>query len=237
MTGEALAGPLEEAFRQASELDAPLDARLGMIRDAVAVLGGPAALAVERLVARLEAAGAGAAAPRPGEPLPPFLLPDETGRLVGLPDLLADGPVVVAFQRGHWCPYCRLSAAALARAEQPLAALGARAVVITPDRPRFAAQLKAEAGGGFPVLTDTDNGYARSLNLVISVGAEMAGVLARSGRDLAAFQGNDAWLLPVPATFVVGRDGIILARHVDPDYRRRMDTDQLLAAVRSARGG
>jgi peroxiredoxin len=73
-----------------------------------------------------------------------------------------------------------------------------------------------------------------ALNLVIWVGAEMEQALADRARDLPRYQGNDAWMLPIPATFVVGTDGLIKARFVDPDYRRRMDIDEMLAALRSA---
>jgi peroxiredoxin len=84
----------------------------------------------------------------------------------------------------------------------------------------------------FPILTDIDNGYALSLNLAIFVGDELR-TLMQDRHDLPSFQGNSAWMLPIPATFVVGRDGRIKARFVDPDYRRRMAIDELLAALRS----
>jgi peroxiredoxin len=77
-----------------------------------------------------------------------------------------------------------------------------------------------------------DNGYALSLNLAIWLGAEMQKMMA-GRQDLPAFQGNSSWMLPIPATFVVGRDGIIRARFVDPDYRKRMAVDDLLKALKS----
>jgi peroxiredoxin len=76
-----------------------------------------------------------------------------------------------------------------------------------------------------------DNGYALSLNLAIWIGAEMQRMMA-GRQDLPSFQGNDSWMLPIPATFVVGTDGIIRARFVDPDYRNRMAIEDLLAALR-----
>ena len=78
-----------------------------------------------------------------------------------------------------------------------------------------------------------DNGYAMSLNLTIWVGEEMKRLIRDEfGHDIASFQGNDAWLLPIPATFIVGRDGRIKERFVDPDYRKRMAIDDLLTALR-----
>jgi peroxiredoxin len=167
--------------------------------------------------------------------MPPFVLPDQDGRLVSLDSVLRGGPVAVSFNRGHWCPYCRVNTQALAEIQNDARAAGAQIVAITPERRRFTATLRNEAGADFPILTDMDNGYALSLNLAIWVGQEMETLMAATGRDVPAYQGNPAWMLPIPATFVVGTDGIIVARHVDPDYRRRMDIDQVLAALRSAR--
>jgi len=84
------------------------------------------------------------------------------------------------------------------------------------------------------VLTDLDNGYALSLNLAIWLGTEIQGLLTQ---DLSDFHGNDGWVLPIPATFVVGQDGLVKARFVDPDFRKRMEIDDLLAALRSAGEG
>jgi len=81
-------------------------------------------------------------------------------------------------------------------------------------------------------LTDVDNGYALSLNLAIWIGQELKKMMADRGRSLADSQGNDAWMLPIPATFVVGRDGRITARFVDPDFRTRMDLDHLIDAMK-----
>ena len=143
---------------------------------------------------------------------PPFLLPDEQGRLVGLEDLLAEGPVAIAFHRGHWCPYCRINISALAQAEGEIASDHRHIVAIVPDRQKFTIWLKADAKVPFPILTDMDNGYAMSLNLTIWIGSEMEQLLRSFGRTLPDYQANDAWLLPIPATFVVGTDplGVIV---------------------------
>ena len=104
-----------------------------------------------------------------------------------------------------------------------------------PDREEFAAELKSEAQAPFPILTDVDNGYALSLNLAIWVGAEMERMIAEAGWNLPAYQGNASWMLPIPATFVVGTDGRVKARFVDPDYRKRMAIEDMLQALRSER--
>jgi peroxiredoxin len=164
--------------------------------------------------------------------MPGFVLPDETGRLTTLEDLLAAGPVALAFHRGHWCPYCRLNTKALAEAQGRLKR--GRIVAITPDRQRFVSILKADAGARFPILTDLDNGYALSLNIAVWVGEEMEKMMAAAGVDLPTYQGNAAWIIPIPATFVVGTDGVVAARYIDPDYRRRFDIEALIRALEGA---
>ena len=146
---------------------------------------------VDRLVARLKQHDAGKDAPKPGDVMPPFVLPDETGRLVSLKDLLTQGPAVVTFHRGHWCPYCRISISTLVKAQPRIEALGARMVAIVPDRAQFAAEMRQDCNVNFPILSDMDNGYAMSLNLAIWVGAEMKEYMTKIGRMLPQYQGNE----------------------------------------------
>jgi peroxiredoxin len=225
---------LAEIFAQCRDMDASLAERLATYSDAISKYLPSYAQAVNQLVTRLAKSGAGESAPKPGEPMPPFLLPDETGRLISLESLLARGPLAITFHRGHWCPWCRISIRALVRVQHEIEAAGGHVVAIMPETQRFAAEFKSDAKSPFPVLTDIDNGYALSLNLAIWLGAELSMELASLGRSLPDYQGNDAWMLPIPATFVVGRDGDVKARFVDPDFRRRMAVEELVAALKSA---
>jgi peroxiredoxin len=190
------------------------------------------ATAMDQLFARTRDAGSNA--PRPGEPMPHFVLPDERGRLTSLGELLEQGPVAVAFHRGHWCPFCRLNMIALAKAHKENDAVRGRLVAITPERWRYTSLLKQETGAHFPVLTDMDNSYALLLDIAYWLGHDMGDYLAKAGIDVIAYQGNKTWLLPVPATFVVGSDGLVSARHIDPDYRRRMNIEDLATALKRA---
>jgi peroxiredoxin len=168
--------------------------------------------------------------------MPAFLLPDDAGRLVALDELVAQGPVAVTFARGHWCPYCRIAVSALADVAADIRDAGAQVVVIVPDRQQYAAKLKADAHAPFSILTDLDNGYAMSLGLVFWVGEELQRLMQSRGISPQESQGNASCFVPVPATFIVGRDGRIAARHVDPDYRKRMEMDAVVTALRSAAG-
>jgi peroxiredoxin len=234
MTEPELTDMLGDSFARCRDLEAPLADRLQAFADEVRRLWPPFAAAVDALVSRLAESNAGATAPKVGEPMPAFLLPDEQGRLVRLEDFLGKGPLALAFNRGHWCPYCRINIDALARAEQEVAAEHRHITAIVPDRQRFAMWLKSDAKAPFPVLTDMDNGYAMTLGLAICVGDELRHMMVSSGWDPSVSQGTDNWMLPIPATFIIGTDGIVRARFVDPDYRLRMAIEDLLAALRTA---
>ena len=175
-------------------------------------------------------------APRVGEAMPPFMLPDESGHLVNLQELLcATARPRSCFIAAIGAPIAASTCTRLRVKSDAIAAAGGRVVVIMPERQEFAEKLQAEADAPFPVLTDLDNGYAMSLNLAIWLGPDIIQLISSSGRDLTKFQGNDAWMVPIPATFVVGRDGNVAARFIDPDFRKRMELDDLLAALKSAR--
>ena len=226
---------LRQAFLRCRDMEGTLAEQLEAYATAGRDIFPAYGEAVDRLVARLNENGGGENAPRPGEAMPPFLLPDETGQLLSLTSLLSTGPVAVMFFRGHWCPFCRLNVRAVTQAADRIAAVGGQVVAIMPETQTFTGQFKTEANVPFPVLTDLDNGYALSLNLAIWLGSEIQQLL--SYQDMASFHGNDGWVLPIPATFVVGRDGLVKARFVDPDFRKRMEIDDLIAALRTASRG
>jgi peroxiredoxin len=232
MSSEIAAEDLRHAFEHARDLDGSMGERLNTFADAVRQQHPSFALVVDRFVNRLKEHGAGDAAPLPGEIMPPFVLPDENGHLVSLEDLLRRGPVIVTFNRGHWCPYCRISINTLAQAQQRIEELGARMVAIVPESGPFAAEMKFESKVKFPILSDMDNGYALSLNLAVWVDREMQAYMAKIGRELPRYQGNDSWMLPIPATFVIGTDGRIKAHFVDPDYRKRMAIEELIDSLK-----
>jgi peroxiredoxin len=234
MNSKPLSQLLEEAFVRCRDMDASLAERLQAFADAVRAFGPQFQDAVDVLVERLKQHDVGENAPKPGDKMPNFVLPDERGQLISLDTMLQNGPVAVTFHRGYWCPYCRINTRALAEAQDQIMAEGGQVAAIMPDREHFTAELKAESDAPFPILTDFDNGYALSLNLAFWVGDDMQKLMTGAGWDVSRSQGSDTWLLPVPATFVVGTDGEVKARFVDPDYRKRMTIENLLSALRSA---
>jgi peroxiredoxin len=224
---------LRQAFLRCRDMEGTLGEQLEAYAAAGREIFPAYSDAVDRLVERIHENGGGENAPRPGDVMPPFVLPDETGRLFSLLSLLKQGPLAVMFFRGHWCPYCRLNVRAVIEAKDRITAAGGHVVAVMPETQAFARKFKSDSSAPFPVLTDLDNGYALSLNLAIWLGAEIQKLLSPT-YDMPAFHGNEGWVLPIPATFVVGRDGLVKARFVDPDFRKRMAIDDLIAALGTA---
>ncbi len=226
---------LAEAFNDICTMDAPLNVRLTAYADTLRELNFPFAEAYDDLVARLKAGEVGTLAPAVGDQMPPFALPAHSKRLVSLEEILAVGPAVISFNRGHWCPFCKIQLATIASHHEEIAAHGAQLVSILPDRQQFVKKLPREVLNKFIVLSDIDNTYALSLGLVMWLGERLAELMRGHGHRLDEYQGNDGWFMPLPATFVVGADGRVIARRVDPEFRQRMDIAEILAALQTAR--
>ncbi len=191
--------------------------------------------AYDELVSRLDAIDRGEVGPKLGEPMPSFSLPDQAGRLIRLDALRQQGPVVVSFNRGHWCPYCRLELRSLAAHHDRIQSLGASVVSIMPDSAQFTADYAETNGLPFPILSDMDLGYSLSLGLIFWVGSEVQRLYREVGISLERYQGNDGYFLPMSAKFVVGRDGLVKARRVNLEFRQRMEPDDLLAVLETLR--
>lgn len=214
-------------------MDAPLNERLKAYVEKLNELNFPFAKAYDDLVARLTADKIGTDAPQPGELMPSFVLPSHDGRLVALDDLRENGPVVVIFGRGHWCPLCKIELQTIASRHAEIARYGAQVVTILPDRQQFVETLDAGTLSALTILTDIDNGYALELGLVMWLGKRLKELMSGRGYQLASYQGNDGWFVPLPATFIVGRDGRVVSCHVDPEFRQRMDVEDIVAALRA----
>ena len=218
-----------EAFALAAAGEGLLKNRLDAYSTYSRVLAPEINEAYDELVARLS--GLKKIGPPIGNPMPDFQLPDQDGHLVSLESLLSEGPLVLSLNRGHWCPWCRLELRALAHIHDDAHELGAQVVSIIPETLAYSGKLIADNRLPFRVLTDLDLAYTLSLGLMIWVGDKIRALYLKAGLDLPLFQRNDGWFLPVPATFLIGRDGIVNARFVDPDFRKRMEPQDVLAAL------
>jgi peroxiredoxin len=187
--------------------------------------------AYDALVSRLDALDRGEVGPKLGEQMPDFTLPDESGGLANLSALRQSGPVVVSFNRGHWCPYCRMELRSLAAHHDRIRELGASVVSIMPDSAEFTADYAAANELPFRVLSDVDLGYSLSLGLIFWVGSEVQQLYREAGVDLERYHGNDGYFLPMAAKFVVGQDGLVKARQVNIEFRQRMEPDEIVVVL------
>lgn len=227
---------LADAFKAAKALDAPLSQRLALYATWLRELSPAVTAAYDRIVARVSAIETEQIGPRVGDAMPPFLLPDQDGHLVDLESLIRAGPLVISFNRGHWCSFCRMELCSISDVHPEIVARGADIVAIVPEREEFTKKLVRDNALPFRVLSDVDLDYTFALDLAIWAGPEIKDLYLERKLDLTRFQGNDGWFLPIPATFVVGGDGTVAARYIDPDFRRRMEVDAILAALKAANG-
>jgi len=226
---------LPEALAAILDQDLTMAQALARYASELQRLNPTVAQAYEAIVRRLRAADIGRSAPGVGDHLPDFVLTDQDGQLRTLRDFMAQGPIIVSLNRGHWCPFCRIELEALRKATAAINRQGAGIVSIMPEKQSF-TKIVRERGVPFPILSDIDGAYSLELGLCYYVGDELVDLLRARGHGMPAFQGNDSWFLPVPATFVLNAQGKIMARHIDPDFRfNRMAIDQILSSIVDAR--
>jgi peroxiredoxin len=190
--------------------------------------------AYQVFVERLQNGEFASRGPQVGEIFPSFMLPDQDGRLVTLESVLSTCPLVLSFNRGHWCGLCRIELDALNEAAPDIEAAGGALLAIIPEPQIMARKIRADNALSFTVLSDMDLAFAASLDLVVYVGEELRKLYLSDGIDIGAYQLTDGWFLPIPATFVIGTDGRVVGRHVDPDFRRRMEVADILQVLANA---
>jgi peroxiredoxin len=181
---------------------------------------------------KLHASHTGEHAITAGDIAPDFSLPDATGAAVSLRNKLNEGPVILSFYRGGWCPFCNLELQALQALLPEIRALGASLIGISPETPDKSMTTAEKHQLEFDVLSDIGNKTARDYGLIFTVYEEMRPLYLKWGLDVPASNGDNSWELPVPATYVIDSNGVARAAHVDKDYTKRMEPEQILAALR-----
>ena len=169
-----------------------------------------------------------------GSAAPSFSLPNAQGEPVASESLWEEGPVVVSFYRGGWCPYCNVELRALQQRLPEIEALGARLVAITPETPDNALTTQEKNEIGFEVLSDGGNAVASAFGLTFRLPDAVNELYKGFGIDLEASNGEASQTLPVPATFVIGKGGKVLKAFVDADYTTRAEPDEIIAALKEA---
>jgi peroxiredoxin len=166
-----------------------------------------------------------------GEPAPLFEAPDAHGVPLRLADRLADGPVVLSFYRGAWCPICSLELRWLAAIVPAISDAGASLIAVSPQSPDVSLALVESLDLGFDVLSDLDQSIAEAYRVKFELSAELQSLYDQFDMSLTKANADGTWNVPVPATFVIDRAGTVRVAHVDPDYRERMEPTDILAAL------
>jgi peroxiredoxin len=178
----------------------------------------------------LAASGIAERALKAGDRAPDFSLNDATGRTVALAAVLEKGPIVLSFYRGGWCPDCKLERRALQKALPDIQRLGATLVAVSPQTPDESLSTAEKNSLAFAVLSDEGSNVAKSFGIAFELPGELHPIYSRFGHALPDMNG-DGWVLPIPATYVIERSGMIALAFVDVDYRRRLEPADILTSL------
>lgn len=167
-----------------------------------------------------------------GDAVPNFTLPNASGHPIQIHTLLAQGAVVISFYRGQWCPFCSLELAALQKVLPEIRALNASLVAISPQTPDNTLSTVEKNNLEFEVLSDAGNQVAKQFGIVYQLSEDMRQVQEGFGVNLPESNGDASYELPISATYVVGTDGRIVYAFTDPDFTRRLEPSEILAALK-----
>lgn len=171
-----------------------------------------------------------------GERMPDFALPDGQNQVTRLADFLLDGPLVINFYRGIWCPFCNLELEALNEFLPEFAKHSAKLVAISPQRPKFNLEVVSRHGLNYTVLSDAGNRVAQSIGLAYPLADDLRKLYLKGGTDLAEYNGGDSWTLPMPARLIVDRNSIVRYVRVNADYTNRPEPEETLAVLAEIAG-
>ncbi len=164
-----------------------------------------------------------------------FTLPNARGEQVSSEALRQQGPIVVSFYRGGWCPYCGLELKALQSVNAEIEALGARLVAISPQLPDESLSTAEKNQLEFEVLSDVNSKVADQYGLTFSLDEDLRPIYKNWGADVAVVNDDPDCKLPLPATYVISQDGKIVHSFVEEDYTERLEPDEILNALRDLR--
>ena len=197
--------------------------------------GNPAFMkGVDDAIAQAKAFQQGNDALKISQKAPDFQLPNQQGKLTSLINLLEKGPVVVTFYRGSWCPYCNLQLRALQARLDEIKALGAELVAISPQVPDDSLTKDEISEMDFTVLSDQDAKVASKYGVAWEVPKFLLDHMRVDRQlDLETINNGNADILPIPATFVLDKEGKVVWRFVDVDYRTRSEPSDIIEALQA----
>lgn len=163
-----------------------------------------------------------------GQTIPDITLTNGFGHETDLYDVVIEMPTLLIFYRGGWCPYCNTHLSRLSEIEDQLYDMGVQIVGISPDRPEYLKESTLEHELSYQLLSDSDMDAAKEFGLAFKVDSTTINRYKQNGNDLAERAGEDHYLLPVPAAFLVDTTGTIHYRYFNPDYKVRVGNEELL---------
>ncbi len=167
-----------------------------------------------------------------GDEIPQINLPNAVGKTINVNSMLKDGPVVISFYRGAWCPYCNLELKALQNALPEIKSLDAQLIAISPNTPDNSISSIEKHGLEFEVLTDAGNKIAKEFRLVFNLAEELRPIFKQFNFDVPKYNGDESWELPIPATYIVNTDGKIVHAFVNADYTKRMEPTEIISKLK-----
>ncbi len=210
----------------------PVEAQLRTLTEASAKNAPPEFTEASRQAfEQLDASGITETALNVGDTAPSFELSDGRGVMVRSADLLAQGPIALVFYRGAWCPYCNVYLHALQEYVPQFKALGASLVAVSGESPDSTLSVEQKNTLTFTVLSDPQFETARRFGIVYEQPAVVNEFYQEFGLELASYYGNAKPELPLSATYVIDRDGIIRYAYLDTDYHRRAEPSDVLKAI------
>ena len=185
----------------------------------------------DRAVEELRANGAATRALRIGDQAPDFVLPDVNGNPVSSAELLKQGPLIVTFLRGRWCPFDCATVESWQEWLPMVRAKGASLVTISPMTFKQGDFMRDQHKLMFPVLSDSGNKVAEQFGLAYHIPEYQQELFKTVFINLPFINGDDTWTLPSPATFLIGTDRVVRYAFIDPDYTLRAEPAEVLAAL------
>lgn len=160
---------------------------------------------------------------------PDFSAKDQSGATIQLQDQLKKGSVVLVFYRGQWCPYCNRQLKKLEDSLPFIKAKGATLIAVTPEKPENITKTIAKTKASYSILFDEGLKIMKSYDVAYAVDNVSLQSYKKYGIDFTQVNGVNGAYLPVPAVYVINKDGEIVFRHFDPDYRKRAMVEDILA--------
>jgi peroxiredoxin len=163
-----------------------------------------------------------------GAKAPEFQLQDHDGKSVSSVDLLAKKRLVLCFLRGRWCPFCVAQMEAMNLILPEIEQAGATLMAISPQTVQQSFFMRDQHKLRFPLLSDAGNKVARQFGLTYRVPDEQEAVYRKAFVNLPLVNGDDRWELPIPAAYIIDRDGTVLHASADEDYTERPEPADII---------